>query len=184
MPHLLGAALAAVRSQPSETGDWAESQAPRSFSVLQNSSEAVGDTNNSRYVDQQQQQQQSDYYNSSGALSPSIFDQFQPYSSEHQTSEGKRRSQSELNIRSRCYLHMGLNLTISIQHDLSGPEKKEEKVKAHQHFTVGLLCCSTFKIVLKYLFNRTGAFNHHALKALIVLHCTKGNLERLGRHSF
>ena len=97
VPHLLGAALAAVRSQPSETGDWAESQAPRSFSVLQNSSEAVADTNNSRYVDQQQQQQQlSDYYNNSGALSPSIFDQFQPYSSEHQASEGKRRSQSEL----------------------------------------------------------------------------------------
>ena len=38
-----------------------------------------------------------------------------------------------------------------------GPAKKEEeKVKAHQHFTVGLLSCSTFKIVLKYLSNRTG----------------------------
>ena len=97
VPHLLGAALAAVRSQPSDTGDWAESQEkPRSFSVLQNSSEAVGD-HNSRYVDQQQQQQQSDYYNnSSGALSPSIFDQFQPYSSEQQVSEGKRLSHSEL----------------------------------------------------------------------------------------
>ena len=93
---LLGAALAAVRNQPSETGDWAQSQEkPRSFSVLQNSSEAVGDIN-SRYVDQQQQQQQSDYYNSSGALSPSIFDQFQPYSSEQQASEGKRQSHSEL----------------------------------------------------------------------------------------
>ena len=49
--------------------------------------------------------------------------------------------------------------------------KKEEKVKAHQHFTVGLLCCSTFQIVLKYLFKRPGAFDHHALKTIIVLHC-------------
>ena len=113
VPHLLGAALAAVRSQPSEefrrsgdqgaaggaqqefTRSWAESQQPRSFSVLQSpvQSEAVGDYN-SRYVDQQQQQQ-SDYYNSSGALSPSIFDQCQPYSSE-EASEGKRQSLSEL----------------------------------------------------------------------------------------
>ena len=117
VPHLLGAALAAVRSQPSEpefrrsgdqgaaggshqqefTRSWAESQQPRSFSVLQSpgQSEAVGDYN-SRYVDpQQQQQQQSDYYNSSGALSPSIFDQCQSYSSE-EASEGKRQSLSEL----------------------------------------------------------------------------------------
>ena len=106
MPHLLGAALAAVRSQPSEqearrsgeaaagggqqefSRSWADSGQPRSLSVLQSpvQSEAVGDYN-SRYVDQQQQQ--SDYYNSSGALSPSIFDQFQPYSSE-EASEGKR----------------------------------------------------------------------------------------------
>ena len=110
MPHLLGAALAAVRSQPSEqearrsgeaaagggqqefSRSWADSQQPRSLSVLQSpvQSEAAGDYN-SRYVDQQQQQQQSDYYNSSGALSPSIFDQFQPYSSE-EASEGKRHT--------------------------------------------------------------------------------------------
>ena len=114
MPHLLGAALAAVRSQPSEqearrsgeaaagggqefSRSWADSQQPRSLSVLQSpvQSEAVGDYN-SRYVDQQQQQQQqSDYYNSSGALSPSIFDQCQSYSSE-EASEGKRQSLSEL----------------------------------------------------------------------------------------
>ena len=112
VPHLLGAALAAVRSQPSEqefrrsgeaaageaSRSWADSQyqPQRSLSVLASpvQSEAGGDYN-SRYVDQQQQQQQSDYYNSSGALSPSIFDQFQPYSSE-EAAEGKRQSHSRL----------------------------------------------------------------------------------------
>ena len=121
-PHLLGAALAAVRSQPSELSgaqefrrsgelgaqefrrageaSWAESQQPRSFSVLGSParSEAISDYNSYNiYHPDPQQQQQSDYnyHSTSGALSPSIFDQFQPFSSEDSV-EGKRQSHSEL----------------------------------------------------------------------------------------